>query len=71
MHTPTPFVYPTSVEREMIEEMTGEPFIYVERLDIYENYEADLKPWEAEPPTRALADLCLLLLNANEFIYIY
>ncbi len=70
-HMPTPFVYPTSIEREMIEEMTGEPFIYVERLDIYENYEADLKPWEAPPQTRALADLCLLLLNANEFIYIY
>ena len=68
---PTPYAYPTSIEREMFEEMTGEPFVFTERLDIYENYEADMKPWEAAPSTRALADLCLLLLNANELIYIY
>jgi len=51
--------------------MTGEPFEYTERLDIYENYTPDLKAWEVGLETRALADLCLVLFNANEFIYIY
>ena len=68
---PKRFVYPTEVERESVEEMTGEPFVFTERLDVFENYEADLKPWQADPETRALADLCLLLLNANEFLYVY
>jgi hypothetical protein len=63
--------YPVEIRRKMFEEMTGEPFEYSERLDIYENYTADLKPWEVGPETRALADLCLVLFNANEFIYIY
>jgi mono/diheme cytochrome c family protein len=63
--------YPVEIRRKMFEEMTGEPFEYSERLDIYENYTSDLKPWEVSPETRALADLCLVLFNANEFIYIY
>ncbi len=63
--------YPVEIKRKMFEEMTGEPFEYTERLDIYENYTADLKPWETGPETRALADLCLVLFNANEFIYVY
>ncbi len=63
--------YPKEIKRKMFEEMTGEPFEYTESLDIYENYTPDLKPWEVGPETRALADLCLVLFNANEFIYIY
>ncbi|MCH8290252.1 PSD1 domain-containing protein [Candidatus Poribacteria bacterium] len=63
--------YPTQVKRKMFEEMTGEPFEYTERLDIYEEYVPDLKPWDVGPETRALADLCLVLFNANEFIYVY
>ena len=39
-------------------------------LDIYENYVADLKPWDVGPETRALADLCLVLFNASEFLYV-
>ena len=45
--------------------MTGEAFEYIERLDVYEDYVADLKPWDVGPNTRALADLCLVLLNAK------
>lgn len=63
--------YPTKVKRRMFEEMTGEAFEYTERLDIYENYVPDIKPWDVAAETRALADLCLVLFNANEFIYVY
>jgi hypothetical protein len=30
-----------------------------------------LKPWDVSAETRALADICLVLLNSNEFIYVY
>ena len=63
---------PKYVIRQMVEEMTGLEFWWVEDLDIYAgNYVPDLKPWDVEPPTRALADLCLVLFNSNEFVYIY
>ena len=63
---------PKYVIRQMVEEMTGLEFWWVEDLDIYAGgYVPDLKPWDVEPPTRALADLCLVLFNSNEFVYIY
>lgn len=62
---------PKYVIRQMVEEMTGLEFYWVETLDIYENYVPHLKPWDVPPKTRAMADVCLVLLNANEFIYIY
>jgi len=64
---------PKYVVRQMVEEMTGQAFWWVEDLDIYAggDYEPDLKPWDVEPATRALGDLCLVLFNRNEFIYIY
>ena len=63
--------YPIEIERTMFEEMTGEEFTYTERLDVYENYVADVAPSEVSPETRALADLCRVLFNANEFVYVY
>lgn len=63
---------PTYVVRKMVEEMTGLTFFWVEDLDVYAgDYEPDLKPWDVTPETRALADLCLVLFNSNEFIYVY
>ncbi|MCH2364064.1 MAG: hypothetical protein MK479_05755, partial [Planctomycetes bacterium] len=63
---------PKYVIRQMVEEMTGLDFWWVEDLDIYAgDYVADLQPWDVKPPTRALADLCLVLFNSNEFVYIY
>ena len=62
---------PKVVRREMFEEMTGEPFEFEEALDIYEEYEADVQAWEVGPQTRALADVCKVLLNSNEFLYVY
>jgi len=39
-------------------------------LPVFEDYQADVKPHDVGPLTRALADLCLLLFNSNEFIYV-
>jgi mono/diheme cytochrome c family protein len=63
--------YPKFIIREMVEEMTGLAFQWKERLDIYENYVADLQAADLDAGTRALADLCLVLLNSNEFAYVY
>jgi hypothetical protein len=51
-------------------ELTGEQHRFVQQPDVVE-YEEDLHPSEVSPETRALADLCLVLLNSNEFVYIY
>jgi mono/diheme cytochrome c family protein len=63
--------YPKYVIREMVEEMTGLTFYWVEDLDMYRNYVPDLKPWDVPPEVRAMADVCLVLFNSNEFIYVY
>ncbi|MDA8745738.1 PSD1 and planctomycete cytochrome C domain-containing protein [Rubripirellula amarantea] len=68
---PTPVSYPTEITRSLVEEFTGEPFQYTEWLPVFENYVADTKPDQVDAPTRALADLCLLLFNTHEFIYVY
>ena len=62
---------PKLIVRTMVEEMTGLNFSWEEKLDIYQNYQSDLKPWDVDAPTRALADLCLVLFNSNEFVYLY
>ena len=70
-HEPVERRLPTSVEREMVEEMTGLSYHWNERLDIYEDYVGDLSPRDVSAETRALAELCLVLLNSNEFVYVY
>jgi len=59
------------VTRSLVEEFSGKPFEYVERLPVYEDYVPDAKPWTVDASTRALADVCLLLFNSNEFLYVY
>lgn len=59
---------PRSVRREMVEELTGETFSWDEELDQMAAFEPDLKPWDVGPETRAWAELCLVLLNSNEFL---
>ena len=54
----------------MVEEMTGDTESWDEDLSILKNYERDLMPWQVDAPTRALADLCLVLMNSNEFLYV-
>ncbi|MEO0414683.1 MAG: DUF1553 domain-containing protein, partial [Verrucomicrobiota bacterium] len=63
--------YPTKLTRQLVEEFTGEPFQYEEILPAFENYQPDTQPADVSAETRALADLCLLLFNSNEFMYIY
>ena len=70
-NAPKPVVYPTSITRSLVEEFTGKPFEYEEILPIFENYVPDAKPDTVSAQTRALADVCLLLFNTNEFMYVY
>jgi hypothetical protein len=69
-HPPVRQPLPTKVRREMVEELTGEPFAWEEELDLMPTYQADLKPWDVSAETRALAEVCLVLLNSNEFLYV-
>jgi mono/diheme cytochrome c family protein len=63
--------YPQRVVREAVEENTGETFRFSEPLEVYADFVPDLQPADADATTRALADVCLVLLNANEFLYVY
>ena len=54
----------------MVEEMTGETIEWEEELDGLRSYQRDVMPWDVSPETRALAELCLVLLNSNEFLYV-
>ena len=63
--------YPTEVVRRANEENTGEEFTFTETLFEYQDYQHDLQPHQVDARTRAFAELCLVLLNTNEFIYVY
>jgi mono/diheme cytochrome c family protein len=62
---------PLEVKREAVEENTGEKFVFSEKLDAYTEFVPDLQPTDVDARTRALADVCLVLLNSNEFAYVY
>jgi hypothetical protein len=68
---PEPVAYPTRITRSLVEEFTGKPFEYEEILPVFEAYVSDKKAGEVSAETRALADMCLLLFNASEFLYVY
>ncbi len=70
-HIPKKVDPPTYVIREMVEEMTGLAFYWVEDLDVYEDFVPDVQPWDVSAEVRAMADVCLVLFNSNEFIYVY
>ncbi len=63
--------YPKNVTREAVDELSGESFVFTEALDVSEHFVSDLKPWDVDARTRGLAELCLVLFNSNEFIYVY
>lgn len=65
---PTP---PKEVRRDAIEENTGERFSFVERLYAYDDFVPDLSGEVITAEARALADICLVLFNTNEFVYVY
>ena len=62
---------PIEVRRDAIEENTGEKFSFNEKLHAYADFVPDLQPADVPAHTRALADVCLALLNSNEFAYVY
>lgn len=62
---------PLVVRRDAIEENTGEPFSFDETLYAYQEFVPDLQPSDVDAKTRALADVCLAVLNSNEFVYVY
>ncbi len=62
--------YPREVLREAVEENTGERFTFVEPLEVAADFVADLQPADASPAVRGLAEVCLVLLNTNEFAYV-
>lgn len=61
---------PTRIVRQAVDENTGETFEFVEELEQMADYVPDRKPWQVDPRTRGLADVCLVLMNANEFVYV-
>ncbi|MBM3869088.1 MAG: DUF1553 domain-containing protein, partial [Verrucomicrobia bacterium] len=60
---------PTSVRRDAVEENTGTPFAFDEPLPANAGFVPDLAPTDVDDRTRALADLCLVLFNSNEFAH--
>ncbi len=59
------------VRRDAVEENTGEKFSFQEKLYANADFVPDLQPADCDAHTRALADVCLVLLNSNEFSYVY
>ena len=62
---------PLEVVREAVEENTGEKFTFVEQLYSNADFVPDLQPADVDRHTRALSDTCLVILNSNEFVYVY
>jgi hypothetical protein len=62
---------PGQAAREAVEENTGEKFAFDEKLHGYADFVPDLQPGDCDVRTRALADVWLVLLDTNEFVYVY
>ncbi len=62
---------PVEVVREAVEENTGEKFTFIERLYSNADFVPDLQLADVDRHTRALSDVCLVILNSNEFVYVY
>jgi hypothetical protein len=68
-HPPKRTELPARVKRRMVEEMTGEEFEWEEELPLA-GYVRDLQPCQVPADVRGLAELCLVLFNSNEFLYV-
>ena len=62
---------PKHFDAEFIAEKTGRPVTWRQYLNNLNNYERDLMPWQVSPEVRGLYELCLVLINSNEFLYVY
>ncbi len=61
---------PLQLERVAVEENTGTTFRFVERLPAAADFVPDAYPADASARIRGLMDVCLVILNSNEFIYL-
>jgi len=59
---------PTTIEREASEEVTGEKFRFAEVLESAADFVPDRGMADVDARARGLAELCLVLMNANEFV---
>jgi mono/diheme cytochrome c family protein len=61
---------PSAVVREAVEENTGVKFTFTEVLPAAADFVPDLHPADVTPEVRGLMEVCLVLFNANEFVYL-
>ncbi|GIW98293.1 MAG: hypothetical protein KatS3mg111_1626 [Pirellulaceae bacterium] len=61
---------PSEVTRTFVDENTGEPFSFTEPLEQNRDYQPDVHLSQLAPEIRGLADICLVLLSSNEFLYV-
>lgn len=61
---------PLEVVRQAVEENTGERFQFSESLYASRDFVPDHNPDDINNATVALADVCLTLMNSNEFAYL-
>jgi hypothetical protein len=61
---------PREVVCEAVEENSGEKFTFTETLDLAPAFVPDLRMADAGPEVRGLMEVCLVLFNTNEFLYL-
>ena len=61
---------PTELTREAVEENTGQKFTFTEVLPAAADFVPDLHPADVSAEVRGLMEVCLVLFNANEFLYL-
>jgi hypothetical protein len=61
---------PREVVREAVEENTGQKFTFTEVLYAAADFVPDLHPADIGPDGRGLMEVCLVLFNTNEFVYL-
>ena len=67
---PQPRKLPTTVQRTVMAEKTGEPYTFTEHVPAYETYVPDLQRSDVDARTRGLSHICLVIFNLNEFSYL-
>ena len=62
---------PLTIQRDAVEENTGERFRFTETLPAYRDFIPDPGLADVSARTRGLAEVALALLNSHEFSYVY
>ncbi|MCA9062164.1 MAG: PSD1 domain-containing protein [Planctomycetaceae bacterium] len=65
-----PVRYPTELVRNAVEENTGEKFQFSEPLEMLQDYVPGIQLSDVDAKTRGLAEVCLVLLNSSEFLFV-